>query len=413
VDTVTESATPVPPPLAGVRVVDLTWVWAGPYSVMQLAHLGADVVKIESSDRLDVTRVLGPWADDEPGPDRSGYFNQQNQGKQGILLNLKEEAGRNVLRAMIAGADIVIANLRPGALDRMGFSYDEVRRLNPAIVAVSMTGFGETGPERDRMAYGSLIDALSGVAAANGAVGGGPTDFPMSLPDPCAGIHTTIATLAALYRAQATGIGTQVAVSMLEASVSAFPWPILYRSITGLEPPVIGNRDDLQAPHDTYRCRGQYEWVAVAVETDEQFVALARAVGQPELAEHPRFATRTARQLHADELDGVMSAWTLEHEPEEAAALLRAAGVPAECVLHMNDLFESKPLLARRFFTELDHPAVGVRQLAGTAWSASRSPMTATLPAPCLGQHTRSVLARWLGMSDAEIDALDAAGILR
>jgi benzylsuccinate CoA-transferase BbsF subunit len=380
---------------------------------MQLAHLGADVVKIETSERLDVTRVLGPWADEQAAPDRSGYFNQQNQGKQGMLLNLKEEAGRNVLRAMIAGADIVIANLRPGALDRMGFSYELMRSLNPAIVAVSMTGFGETGPERDRMAYGSLIDALSGVAATNGPVGGGPTDFPMSLPDPCAGIHTTIATLAALYRAQATGAGTRVEVSMLEASVSAFPWPILYRSVTGHEPPVIGNRDDLQAPHDVYRCRGAYEWVAVAVQTDDQFAALAATIGRPDLARHPRFATRSARQLHADELDRILSAWTGEHEPEDAAALLRSAGVPAERVAHMNDLFESKPLLARRFFTELEHPAVGVRQLAGTAWCASRSPMTATIAAPCLGQHTRAVLSRWLGMSDGEIDALDAAGILR
>jgi benzylsuccinate CoA-transferase BbsF subunit len=219
--------------------------------------------------------------------------------------------------------------------------------------------------------------------------------------------------VAALYRARATGIGTQVAVSMLEASVSAFSWPILYRSVTGQEPPVIGNRDDLQAPHDVYRCRGQYEWVAVAVETDTQFAALARAIGRPGLAEHPRFATRPGRQLHADELDGIVSAWTREHESEEAAALLRAAGVPAERVAHMNDLFESRPLLARRFFTELEHPAVGVRRLAGTAWCASRSPMTATVAAPCLGQHTRSVLSRWLDMSDDDIDALDAAGVLR
>ena len=145
-----------PAPLAGIRVVDLTWVWAGPYAAMQLAHLGAEVVKVESSARLDVTRVLGPWAAGRPGPNRSGYYNQYNLGKQSVLLDLKSQRGRDLLRGLLERADVVIDNMRAGALDRMGFSYRELQALNPRLVAVSMTGFGETGPERDRMAYGSL-----------------------------------------------------------------------------------------------------------------------------------------------------------------------------------------------------------------------------------------------------------------
>jgi crotonobetainyl-CoA:carnitine CoA-transferase CaiB-like acyl-CoA transferase len=394
----------VPPPLAGVRVVDLTWVWAGPYSAMQLAHLGAEVVKVESSERLDVTRVLGPWCDGVSGVDRSGYFNQYNQGKQGIILDLKQPSGRQILRSLLAEADVVIDNMRAGALARMGFSYDELRALNPRIVAVSMTGFGESGPERDHMAYGSLIDAMSGVASSNGPVGGGPTDFPMSLPDPCAGIHTAIATVAALYRAQVTRRGTRVECAMLEASVAAFPWPVLYQGVVGHGSPIEGNRDEQRAPHDVYRCRGQYEWVAIAVESDEQFMALADAIERPDLATNPRFRTLERRRLHADELDTVLSAWTIDQDAEAAAALLRAIGVPAERVAHINDLFSSSPLLARRFFTELPHTVVGVRQLAGTPWLSSRSPMVASTGAPCLGEHTRDVLARWLGLIDAGVD---------
>ncbi len=387
---------PVPAPLAGVRVVDLTWVWAGPFAAMQLAHLGAEVVKVESAERVDVTRVLGPWADGEVGVDRSGYFNQYNQGKQGIVLDLKQERGREVLGAMLAKADVVIDNMRAGALERMGFSYDVLRRLNPRIVAVSMTGFGESGPERDRMAYGSLIDALSGVASSNGAVGGGPSDFVMSLPDPCAGIHTAIATVAAIYRARDTGVGTRVECSMLEASIAAFPWPILYQSVEGHGPPVDGNRDEQRAPHDVYRCAGGYEWVAIAVDDDEQFAALAGAMGRPGLATDARFATYPARRLHADELDAVLSAWTADQEAAAVAALLRAAGVPGERVAHIDDLFTSAPLLQRGFFTELAHPVVGRKRLAGVPWRTSRSPMVATTAAPCLGQHTEAVLERWL-----------------
>jgi crotonobetainyl-CoA:carnitine CoA-transferase CaiB-like acyl-CoA transferase len=382
-----------------VRVVDLTWVWAGPFAAMQLAHLGAEVVKVESAERVDVTRVLGPWADGEVGVDRSGYFNQYNQGKQGIVLDLKQERGRELLCALLAKADIVIANMRAGALDRMGFSYDVLRQLNPRIVAVSMTGFGEAGPERDRMAYGSLIDALSGVAASNGPVGGGPTDFVMSLPDPCAGMHTAIATVAALYRARSTGVGTRVECSMLEASIAAFPWPILYQSVEGHGAPVDGNRDEQRAPHDVYRCEGLYEWVAIAVEDDQQFAALAAAVGRPELATDARFATLAARRLHADALDAVLSAWTGDQDAAAVAALLRAAGVPAERVAHIDDLFASAPLLERGFFTELPHPVAGRKRLAGVPWRTSRSPMVATIAAPCLGEHTEAVLERWLGVA--------------
>ncbi len=408
-----DGGAPAGAPHAGVRVVDLTWVWAGPYAGMQLAHLGAEVVKVESSARLDVTRLLGPWADGEPGPDRSGYYNQYNLGKQSVLLDLKDRRGVDVLRGLLARADVVLDNMRAGALARLGFDYDALHALNPRLVAVSMTGFGETGPERDRMAYGSLIDALSGVASANGVPGGGPTDFPMSLPDPCAGIHTAIATVAALRRARATGRGERVECSMLEASIAAFPWPVLHQGVEGHAPPVQGNRDDWRAPHDVYRCRGTYEWVAVAVDNDAQFGALARVMGRPDMIEDPRFTSLAARRLHADALDDVIGRWSGDLDAAEAAEALRAAGVPAERVAPIGDVVACPRLAARSFLLTLPHPAVGTRPLAGPAWRTDRSPMTAASAAPCLGAHTRPVLRRWLGMSDADVDALEAASVLR
>lgn len=400
-------------PLAGVMVVDLTWVWAGPFAAMQLAHLGADVIKVESSTRIDVTRRLGPYADGVPGINRSGYFNQYNQGKKSICLNLKTAEGVALLRRLLAVADVVIDNMSAGALARMGFSYDTLAALNPKMVAVSMTGFGETGPERDRMAYGSLIDALSGAASANGLVGRGPTDFPMSLPDPTAGVHTALATVAALYRAARTGVGTRVECSMLEASVAAFPWPVLYRGVAGHEPPVLGNRDERRSPHGVYRCRGGDAWIAIAVENDEQFGVLAGALGESALACDPRFATLWARRVHEEELDRLLARWTALQDAGDAVAALRRAGVPCEQVAAMDDVFASPALIERGFFTELDHAEVGVRRLAGVPWRTSRSPMRATTAAPLLGQHTQQVLRQRLGLTDAEIDDLERCGALR
>jgi crotonobetainyl-CoA:carnitine CoA-transferase CaiB-like acyl-CoA transferase len=187
---------------------------------------------------------------------------------------------------------------------------------------------------------------------------------------------------------------------------------VLHQSVAGKGPPVEGNRDELRAPHDVYRCLGASEWVAIAVEDDEQFTALARTIGRPELARHRRFSTLAARRLHADELDTVITTWTMGQDAGAAAADLRAAGVPAERVAHMNDLFGSVPLTRRRYFLEHDHPEVGIRQMAGTAWSSDRSPMSAATAAPCLGQHTRSVLERWLGLDAAAVELLDEAGVL-
>ena len=275
-------------PLAGVRVVDLTWVWAGPYSAMQLAHLGAEVVKVESSERVDVTRVLGPWADGEVGLDRSGYFNQYNQGKQGIVLDLKQPPGASCCAALVAKADVLIDNMRAGALDRMGFSYEALRQLNPRIVAVSMTGFGESGPERDRMAYGSLIDALSGVAVDRTAPSAAarPTS-PCRCPTPA-----PASTPPSPRWRRCTGRGPRGRVHGSSARCWKRPSPpsrgrCSTRSWPAIGRPSTATETRRRAPHDVYRCAGDYEWVAIAVEDDAQFAALAAAMGRPELVTGP------------------------------------------------------------------------------------------------------------------------------
>ena len=402
---------PVPAPLAGVRVVDLTVVWAGPFSAMQLAHLGADVLKVETATRLETTRGLGPYADEIVGPDRSGYFNQNNQGKRSVALNLKTERGRELLRDLIATADVVIDNMSTGALGRMGFPFERLVEINPRIVAVSMTGFGESGPYADHTAYGSLIDALVGTATSNGAVRGGPTDLVMSLPDPMAGITTAIATLGALYRARATGEPVRVETAMFEACLAAFPWPVLFAGADGGEVPVIGNRDEVRSPHGTFRCRGEDAWVAVSVADDAAFAALADVIGEPGLAADPRFATLGARRLHEDALERTVSAWTAGRTPTEAAEALQAKGIGAEAVLTVGQVHAHPVLAARGFLPELTHSVIGPRRLPSVPWVADRSPMSPRSAAPALGEHTREVLTELLGLPAEQLDELERTGV--
>lgn len=400
-----------PAPLSGVRVIDLTWVWAGPHAAQQLAHLGAEVIKVETASRIDVTRRLGPFVDGLYGINRSGYFNQYNQGKKSIALNLKTSRGMALLRRLIADADVVMDNMSAGALERMGLPYEELVRINPRIVAVSMTGFGESGPYRDHPAYGSLIDALSGTSAANGLVGGGPTDLTMSLPDPTAGMHTAVATVAALYRARATAKPVRVECSMLEALIAAFPWQVIFGAVAGCNAPVIGNRDEQRSPHEVFRCQGQDRWIAIAVDDDQQFRALASVVGIPELGTDRRFCTLASRRLHENVLEDLIEAWTSTRDPDAAVTALQQAGVPAEKVLRVDEVVGSDVLGRRNFFTHLEHPEFGVRALAGVPFFGSRSPIGVTSPAPTLGEHTRAVLTEVLLMTAEEVDELIAQGV--
>lgn len=409
-------------PWDGLRLIDLTWVWAGPYSAMQFAHLGGDVVKFEWEQRIDVTRILNPFAEQIRGINRSGYFNMYSQGKRSISLDITGAEGRSLLKRTIATADAVMDNMRPGALARMGLGPDELAELSPSLVAVGMSGFGESGPERDRMAYGAVIDSLCGTSTSNGRPGGGRTFFPMSMPDPGAGIHAAIATAAAVYRARRTGEGDRIEVSMTEATIAAFPWAVLIES-SGNGPVVnVGNRDELMSPHGTFLCAevpgsavsaaGHREWLAILARDDAGFAAICRAMGEPDLVSDPRFATLDARKANEDELESLVGAWTRSVSRAEAVAALRAEGAVCEPLADVEDVVTSPVLAARGSFASHEHPEVGTIPVPGPAWITSRSPMQPRAAAPCLGQHTEEVLADLVGLSPGEIADLRARGLL-
>jgi crotonobetainyl-CoA:carnitine CoA-transferase CaiB-like acyl-CoA transferase len=400
-----------PAPLHDVRVVDLSWVIAGPMAAMLLGALGAEILKVESLSRVDVIRLLGPFADDREGMGRSGAFNQFNQGKKSVQVDPTTARGRAVLDDLIASADVVLDNMRPGAMARLGFPLEHLQALNPTIVATAMTGFGGTGPEANRQAYGALIEALSGQVAATGMPGGAPTEIPMSLPDPCAAVHTAIAMVAALYRRRAAGQGAVLDMAMIESWNGALPDALLAAAVTGEDPPMVGNRDDLAVPHGVFRCDGDFDWVALSCETDAQFEALMRLIGDEAAAGDPQLATLAGRRCAEDDLERRIEAWTAEHSAAAAEQALLAAGVPAGKVRKMPAIASCPHLEHRAFFTEFEHPELSPRRHAGVPWRSLRRAVGPFSSAPVLGQHTDEVLAS-IGYDADRRQELRAAGIL-
>jgi crotonobetainyl-CoA:carnitine CoA-transferase CaiB-like acyl-CoA transferase len=398
-------------PLAGICVADFSWVWAGPFCTLQLAHLGAEVIRVECRDRPCVTRQIPPFADFQPGLNRSGYFNQYNQGKRSLTLNLKHPRALDVARRLITRSDVVAENFANGVMERLGLGYEEVRKLRADAIMVSISGYGRSGPEQDFVSYGPATVPLAGFSAVTGYKGGPPMHVGISYGDPTAGLHGAIAVLAALCHRQRTGEGQFIDVSLWEASATLLPDALLEYEMNGTEPPRDGNRDPHMAPHGVFRSAGEDRWVSIAVGSDEEWRSLVAVIGDAELSSM-RYATLSDRKRHEDEIEARLTRWTTTLPADEVTRRLQAAGVAAFPTMTNQDLAEDPHLNGRGFFVDVPHPEVGKRHHAGIPWRLSETPCAVTAPAPCLGEHSREVLSGVLGYSEAEIEALAADGAL-
>jgi crotonobetainyl-CoA:carnitine CoA-transferase CaiB-like acyl-CoA transferase len=399
-------------PLAGIRVADFTWVWAGPHCTLQLAHLGAEVVRVETSTRICVTRMLPPFADFEMGPNRSGYFNQYNQGKRSVTLDLKKPEAVEVAHRLCAASDVVVENFAAGVMERMGLGWERLHAERPALVMIGLSGYGASGPDATKVSYGPAQVPLSGMSSVTGYRDFPPMHVGISYGDPTGGLHGAVAVLAALLHRRRTGQGQFIDLSQWETSIAVLPDAILDWTMNGRQPPRDGNRDPHMAPHGVFRAAGDDRWIAIAVEDDAGWARLARTIGRPELADDPRFATVVARKRHEDALEEIVGAWTRTHAPEAATAILQAAGIPAFTAATNQDLAEDAHLAARGFFVDLPHPEVGVRRHMGMPWRMSASGNRVCAPAPCIGADTDAVLRDVCGYDDAAIARLRAADAL-
>jgi crotonobetainyl-CoA:carnitine CoA-transferase CaiB-like acyl-CoA transferase len=402
-------------PLDGVCVLDLGQVWAGPYAAMLLADQGADVIKIESPSRWDPNRCVVP-----PGPghekdwwNTGAYFQEYNRNKRSLALEIGHPRGREVLARLVRRADVVIENYRAGVLDRLGIGYGWLRAQRDDVILVSMAAFGQTGPDCDRPGYGPVMEELSGIASLTGWGDGRPQlAIGYAYGDPVAATAAAAASIAALLHRRRTGRGQHVDLAQFDVLVAMIGGAFAEWSLTGSEPQQQGNRRPGCAPHGTYPCAGIDEWVAIAVENDEQWRGLRRAMGEPEWARDSELDTAPARFARVNDLDERIAAWTRSQAKALVFERCIAEGVPAAPVHRTNhELLEDAQLRARGFYERVVHPAGGEWQMHGWEWRPADAGRCVRWPAPDFGADNDAIL-REVGLSDDETAALAAEGVI-
>ncbi len=378
-------------PLEGIRIADFSWVLAGPIATRILAAMGADVIKIESRKRPDLSS-------------RSGAFYEINTSKRSLTLDLTQPRAKELARQVIDRSDAVVENFGAGVMERLGLGYDVLRQTNPGIIMMASSGLGKSGPDRAHVAYGSMIQCY----ALWASMIGDPEQPPVHgsvWTDYLTATQEAFLILSALYQRQRTGTGQYIDLSMAEVTLGALPGPLMEMAMNGRPRRGAFNRDAWRAPHDTYRCAGPDQWVAIAVSSDTQWEGLCRALGQPEWAGQPEWRDALYRWQHQDELRPLIEVWTRQRSHEEAMHLLQEEGVPATAVYNVGELVHDDHLAQRELFVEVQEPA-GRRTTVGLPWSTEHGRIGRFAPAPQVGQHSAEVLRDVLGLPEAEIARL-------
>jgi benzylsuccinate CoA-transferase BbsF subunit len=398
--------------LDGIRVLDFCWVGAGALVTKLLAEHGADVIKVESRARPDNLRVAPPFKPDATGLDASGYFASRNSDKRSLTIDMRQERGRNLARALAARCDLVTSNFRPGVMESWGLDYPTLSTLNPSLIYLSMPMNGSTGPEARAIGFGSTIAAYAGLVHLSGRpdrvpVGSG-THYPDHLPSPG---HALVAVLATLLERDRTGSGRMIEISQLESTVNTIGPAIVAAAADGSDPVRLGNRVSGHHPSGVFPCAGEDEWIAIAARNDSEWRQLA-VVLSPELAADPRFLLAADRAAAETALEGRVAELTRRRERSGLAAALQAAGVPAWPVQSSKDMLEDEQLAARGFWRELRHPVIGTLTMPSAPFQGHEGRTGPRRAAPLLGEHSREILRSVLDLSDADVDDLTNEGVL-
>ena len=381
--------------LDNLRMVDFTRAQAGPLCTALLADMGMEVIKVESAKRHDFQRSLPPHP---PGDDgyNSPYFAVWHRGKKSCTLDVSQPEGLELVKRLIKVSDVVIDNFAPGVMDKLGLGYAELVKVKPDIVVAALSGFGATGPYKSYVAFAKPIQAFMGLLDRTGYIGGPPMEPAAALGDNVGGTYTALAILAALYHRDQTGEGQFIDASMTEGMICSTPEGVLEYAMNQTLRPRLGNRDSVMVPHNTYRCQGEDEWVAIAVSSDDEWDALRQVIGKPELD----------RWGDEDGLDSTIEEWTINRTKYEAMEILQQAGVAAAAVLNTKDMLNDPHLKERNFFVEVDHPQTGKWPLCGPSWRMSGTPGGIRGPAPSEGTDNEYVFKKILGLSDDDIAEL-------
>lgn len=408
-------------PLAGFRVLELTTSWAGPFAGRLLAHLGADVVKIESLRSVDAWRGPAVGGDPRRYPDldagaraynRSAWFNAQNLNKRSLELDLKHPDGVETLRALIPHTDVLISNISPGSLDRLGLPYPVLQQLAPGLILAQISAFGPVGEMSTHLGVGPTVEATTGAASLIDYGDGVPRGTGPAYLDPIGGLTCAAEIATALVRRQRTGEGAHIEISLRHAFLT---WlgEYLQAVADGCSPPrPTGNRRPDTCPHGIYPAKGDDEWLGLAVQTGDQWTALCREMARPDLAADPVLRTLVGRKIHEERLDAAVAQWTARHDKHALAFRLQSCGVIAAPVATAADMLTDPQLAARDFFRYLTHPEAGTHAYnrVPLRLSCSREPQLQV--APVMGQDSEAVLREWLGLDDDATARLISLGVL-
>ena len=414
-----------PRPLDGIRVVDFTWVRAGPWAARWLGTLGADVIKVEWPENLDILRqnrfTIPPGV--EPGPNSTGQFADTNANKRGISINTRTEKGLSLVKQLIGVSDVVIENFSSRIMQRWGLSYEEMRKLRPDLVYVSMAGFGQPGRHHAYSTMGPSAQALSGLTFLSGLPGKPPAGWGWSYLDDTGGMYGAMCALTALRHRNVTGKGQHVDLSQMITGITLSGPAFLDRTVNGRESkregyppgnrtvwpgaPVLNNyRGPIAAPHNAYRTKGggYNDWCVIACFSDEEWNGLIGVLGDPAWAKDVKFETVSGRIKHQEEMDSGIESWTQTLGKYELMELCQKSGVRAMPVQSSEDRVENDPQLRHRgMYTEMKHPMLGNWKFQNAPFKLEKSPARVDKPPPMIGQHNREIFENLLGLTLEEI----------
>ena len=400
-----ELSAPQDGPLAGVKVLDLTQMMAGPFCTMLLADMGADVIKVEKPDGDDIRRSGPPFISGE-----SAAFLGINRNKRGIVVDLGTSGGVDVIRRMAQTVDVLVQNMRPGSMQRKGLAYEDLADANPGLVYCTISGFGTTGPYSARPGFDLVAQAMSGLMSITGVPGGPPLRHGVPVTDLAAGIYGAFGILAAYVERLKTGRGQHVETSLLEAGIAYTIWESAVYFATGEPPGPVGSGHLLSTPYQAFPTRDGYVMIGAANQANWE--RLCRAVDRADLLEDPKYADNAARRHNQPSLVATLEETFSKHDSEHWLRILDAAGVPNGPINDLRGVYDDPQVAARGMMEEMEHPVAGVTKHIGIPLKLSATPGSIRKPSPTLGQHTGDVLSEY-GFSEGEVADLRGAGAVR